>query len=92
MSKVIAPDPDTVATREPQEVAGWGVFPVPLDGSGRTEAEWREAIKEHNLPLVVVDAKRSPFPSLDDRAAAARSAADESPPDQEEEEVTADGV
>lgn len=53
--KLVAPDPTILSTAEPQEVAGYGVFPRPLAGDARSAKEWAKIIAEENLPLVIVD-------------------------------------
>lgn len=92
MSKLVAPDPAVIATREPQEIPPYGTFPMLLSESGRTEAEWRALIKA-GAPLVVVDAAKCETPTLADKAKIAAAAfetaqpepAAESDPDQVKE-------
>jgi hypothetical protein len=84
VAKVIAPDPDKVASGEPQEVAGFGVFPRRLADDDRTEAEWEELIEQHNLPLRIVDSRSNKVPTVEEKAQIAQQpppvAESEAPP------------
>lgn len=85
MGKVIAPDPERVASAEPQEVPPFGVFPRPLKDDPRSEAEWKEII-DAGAPLKIVEARSNKIPSEDEKAAIAKEepqgaeASEENPP------------
>ncbi len=56
MGKMVIPDPDKVASCEPQEIPGYGIVPVALASSFRSEEEWKAAIKA-GVPVKIVTEK-----------------------------------
>jgi hypothetical protein len=54
---MVIPDPDQVASGDPQEIPGVGVFPVAVADTGKSKAEWEKQIKAEKLPLVVKDVR-----------------------------------
>jgi hypothetical protein len=58
MAKFVVPDPERVTSVEAQAVGDYGVFPVAVAASSRTEAEWEQLINENDLPLVIKDVRK----------------------------------
>jgi len=61
---MVIPDPDKTGSNEPQDIPGFGVFPVAVADTDKSKTEWEKLISQTGLPLIVKDV-RSDVPTTE---------------------------